>query len=233
MSAARPPLASTPGPAVAGVVLAAGRSSRMGRPKALLPVGDETFVESAVRTLGEGGCDPVVAVLPPGEDAERLADLVESAGGTPVVNVDPEAEQVDSFRLGLETLGTGPAGAIVLPVDFPLAGPGVVRVLIEAFRARGAPIVRPVHHAQPGHPVLFARDLWSELSDPDLREGARDVVHRHHAEIEDVPVEDRGVTVDVDTPEDFAREVSGEESDDGDSGRDGPGDEEPGRAPRP
>lgn len=220
MSPARSPLASTPGPSVAGVVLAAGRSSRMGRPKALLPVGDETFVESAVRTLREGGCDPVVAVLPPGDDAERMAGLVESAGGTPVVNVDPEAEQVDSLRLGLETAGSGPAAAIVLPVDFPLAGPGVVRLLLEAFRARGAPIVRPVHHAQPGHPVLFARDLWSELSDPDLREGARDVVHRHHAEIEDVPVEDRGVTVDVDTPEDFAREVSdgdapgGEPSDD-------------------
>ncbi len=227
MSATRSP--STPGPAVAGVVLAAGRSSRMGRPKALLPVGDETFVESAVRTLGEGGCDPVVAVLPPGEDAERMIDLVESVGGTPVVNADPEAEQVDSFRLGLETLGTGPAAAIVLPVDFPLAGPGVVRLLIDAFRARGAPIVRPVHHAQPGHPVLFARDLWSELSDPDLREGARDVVHRHHAEIEDVPVEDRGVTVDVDTPEDFAREVSaGEASERQDSERRAPDDD-----PRP
>lgn len=220
MSSARSPLASTPGPAVAGVVLAAGRSSRMGRPKGLLPVGDETFVESAVRTLGEGGCDPIVAVLPPGEDTDRMAELVESAGGTPVVNADPEAEQVDSLRVGLETAGPGPAAAIVLPVDFPLAGPGVVQRLIEAFRVRGAPIVRPVHHAQPGHPVLFARDLWPELSDPDLREGARDVVHRHHAEIEDVPVEDRGVTVDVDTPEDFAREVSARDAPDGERAAD-------------
>ena len=196
-----------PGPAVAGIVLAAGRSSRMGRTKALLPVGDETFLESAVRTLGEGGCDPVVAVLPPHGESDRMAALVESAGGLPVVNPDPEAEQVDSLRRGLEAVGSGPSAAIVLPVDFPLAGPGVVHRLIEAFRTHGAPIVRPVHHAQPGHPVLFARDLWSELADSDLEQGARDVVHGHHAEIVDVPVDDRGVTVDVDTPEDFAREV--------------------------
>lgn len=202
---------SAPGPAVAGIVLAAGRSSRMGRSKALLPVGDETFLESAVRTLREGGCDPVVAVLPADGDAERLTTLVESAGGRPAVNPDPGSEQVDSLRVGLEAVGAGPAATIVLPVDFPLAGPGIVRRLIETFRARGAPIVRPIHHAQPGHPVLFARDLWAELADPDLDEGARDVVHRHHAEIEDVPVDDRGVTVDVDTPEDFAREVAGRE----------------------
>lgn len=200
---------SAPGPAVAGIVLAAGRSSRMGRSKALLPVGDETFLESAVRTLREGGCDPVVAVLPADGDAERLTALVESAGGRPAVNPDPGSEQVDSLRVGLQAVGEGPAATIVLPVDFPLAGPGIVRRLIETFRARGAPIVRPIHHAQPGHPVLFARDLWAELAGPDLDEGARDVVHRHHAEIEDVPVDDRGVTVDVDTPEDFAREVAG------------------------
>lgn len=200
-----------PGPAVAGVVLAAGRSSRMGRSKALLPVEDETFLESAVRTLREGGCDPVVAVLPPNGDAEEMAALVESAGGRSEINPDLDAEQVDSLRVGLAAVGLGPAAAIVLPVDFPLAGPAIVRRLVEAFRARGAPIVRPIHHSQPGHPVLFARDLWPEISDPDLEEGARDVVHRHHAEIEDVPVDDRGVTVDVDTPEDFAREVAGRE----------------------
>lgn len=207
--ARRPPRATRPGPAVAGVVLAAGRSSRMGRDKALLPVGDDTFLGNAIRTLRAGGCDPVVAVLPPGKGEGRMAAEVDAAGGLRVENPDPEAEQVDSLRIGLEALGSGPAAAIVLPVDFPLAGPGVVATLVEAFRAKGAPIVRPVHHDRPGHPVLLARDLWAELSDPDLERGARDVVHRHNEEIHDVPVDDRGVVVDVDTPEDFAREVAG------------------------
>lgn len=207
--AGRPPASPRPGPAVAGVVLAAGRSSRMGRAKALLPVGSDTFLGSAIRTLTAGGCDPVVAVLPPGRGEGRMAAEVERAGGAWVENPDPRAEQVDSLRIGLEALGEGPAAAIVLPVDVPLAGPEVVATLIEAFRAGGAPIVRPVHHARPGHPVLFSRAVWAELSEPDLERGARDVVHRHHAEIEDVPVDDRGVVVDVDTPEDYAREVEG------------------------
>lgn len=205
----RPPSTSRPEPAVAGVVLAAGRSSRMGRDKALLPVGDDTFLGSAIRTLRAGGCDPVVAVLPPGKGEGRMAAEVDAAGGRWVENPDPEAEQVDSLRLGLEALGEGPGAAIVLPVDFPLAGPEIVRTLIETYRTRPAPIVRPIHHDRPGHPVLFARRLWAELSAPDLERGARDVVHRHHAEIVDVPVDDRGVVVDVDTPEDFAREVAG------------------------
>jgi nicotine blue oxidoreductase len=187
------------------VVLAAGRSTRMGAPKALLPVEGESFLARAVATLREGGCDPVVAVVPPG--APGLVLEAEGAGARTAVNPDPAAQQVDSLRVGLTALPASAAAAVVLPVDFPHASPSVVKALIGAFRARGARIVRPVHGAAPGHPVLFARELWAELSDPGLEEGARDVVHRHRDEIEDVPVDDRGVIVDVDTPADFEREV--------------------------
>lgn len=193
------------GPAVAGVVLAAGRSLRMGRPKALLPVEGRTFLEHAVTVLQEGGCEPVVVVIPAG--AAGLALEAEGAGGRAVENHDPDAEQVDSLRVGLAAIPAGPAAAVVLPVDFPRVDPAAVEVLIGAFRLGGAPIVRPVHRGTPGHPVLFARSLWEELSAPGLEEGARDVVHRHRAEIEEVPVDDRGVTVDVDTPADLEREV--------------------------
>ncbi len=79
--------------------------------------------------------------------------------------------------------------------------------LIHAFREAVAPIVRPVYRDRPGHPVLFARGLWRELSDPDLERGARDVVHGHATEIHDVPLDDRGITVDVDTPADYEREA--------------------------
>lgn len=200
-----------PGPPVAGIVLAAGRSVRMGRSKALLPVDGETFVENGVETLRRGGCGPVIVVVPPdGGQGDRLRSLVEEAGARAVTNPDPESEQIDSLRAGLKAIGSGPVAAVVLPVDFPLAGPAVVARLIQSFHERGAPIVRPVYHAQPGHPVLFARDVWDELMETDLEQGAREVIHRHHAEIRDVPVDDRGVTVDVDTPDDYEREVGGE-----------------------
>lgn len=200
---------SVSGPAIAGIVLAAGRSSRMGEPKALLEVEGVTFLERAVRILREGGCAPVVAVVPPGEAAGRMGALAAGGGGTAVENPDAGAEQVDSLRVGLAAIGPAAAAAVVLPVDHALARERTVAVLIAAFRASGAPIVRPDRGGRPGHPVLFARSVWSELSAPELDEGARDVVHRHREAIEDVPVDDEGVTVDINTPEEYARALGG------------------------
>lgn len=194
-------------PPVAGIVLAGGRSSRMGEPKALLEVEGASFLERAARTLARGGCHPVLAVVPPGETGERLLELARRAGAGVVVNPDPEAEQIDSLRLGLGSLETGIPAAVVLPVDHPRVRAATVASLIEAFREKGAPVSRPVYQERPGHPVLFARDVWAELEEPELEHGARNVVHRHLAEIEEVPVDDPGILIDVNTPEEYAREV--------------------------
>lgn len=193
---------------VGGVVLAAGRSSRMGEPKALLELEGRTFLERAIDTLRAGGCDFVAAVLAAGEATRRPGELARSRGARPVENRLEGAQQVDSLRIGLEALPEDAEAAIALPVDHPLADAQAVAALIRTFHASGAPIVRPVYRDRPGHPVLFARVVWGELADPDLAEGARDVVRRHAGEIRDVPIDDRGVTVDVDTPDDYQREVA-------------------------
>ncbi len=192
---------------VAGIVLAGGRSQRMGEPKALLPVEGTTFLERAVRVLAEGGCDPVVAVVPSGEAGESFLALATRAGARAVVNPDPEAEQIDSLRHGLHALGGGVLGAAVLPVDHPRVQSTTVAALLAAFRESGAPVVRPVHGERPGHPVVLARAVWKELEAPDLEHGARDVVHRHHGEIHEVQVDDPGVAIDVNTPEEYRRRV--------------------------
>jgi len=192
---------------VAGIVLAGGRSARMGEPKALLRVEGTTFLERAVRVLADGGCDPVVAVVPPGETGKGLLTLAERAGARGIVNPDPEAEQIDSLRHGLHALDPAVRGAAVLPVDHPRVRAATVSALLAAFQESGAPIVRPVHGDRPGHPVLFGREVWGELEAPDLESGARDIVHRHHAEIHEVPVEDPGIAIDVNTREEYGREV--------------------------
>ena len=190
---------------VAGVVLAAGRSQRMGRSKALLEVEGRTFLEHAIDVLAEGGCAEIVAVLPAGEGSARAGVLARDRGASVVEGAG--GEQIDSLRAGLAALSENVEAAVVLPVDHPLADATTVEALIRAFERSRAPIVRPVWRDRPGHPVLFARSLWPELSDPGLVHGARDVVHAHAEAIEDVPLDDRGVTVNVDTPADYAREV--------------------------
>lgn len=190
---------------VAGVVLAAGRSARMGRPKALLEIGDRTFLERAIGILERGGCSDVIAVLARGEVEGRAGELARAHGAKPVEN--PGGEQIESLRMGLAAVPADAAAAVVLPVDHPLADAGTVAALIGEYQATRAPIVRPVYRDRPGHPILLARVLWPELADPALEHGARDVIHRHAEEIHDVPIDDRGVTVDVDTPADYRREI--------------------------
>ena len=179
----------------------------MGKSKALLEVDGGTFLERAIDILVEGGCSAVAAVLGPGEAAGRAGQIVRRKAALPVENPRADAEQIDSLRIGLESLPEDAEAAIVLPVDHPLAEARTVRELVRGFRASGLPIVRPVYDDRPGHPVLFARRLWSELAEPDLPEGAREVVHRHAEEILDVAIGDRGVAVDIDTPEDYRREI--------------------------
>jgi molybdenum cofactor cytidylyltransferase len=190
---------------IAGIVLAAGRSRRMGEPKPFLRLEGRTFLERAVAALREGGCDPVVVVAGPAEDdaARRTAAEAAALGAAVAVNPAADAEQVDSLRVGLRALPPAAEAAVVAPVDVPEVSGETVRALADAFRRTGAPVALPAHGGRHGHPVLFARRVWPELLDGPLPEGARTVVHAHRAELAEVPV--AALPVDVDTPEDYRR----------------------------
>lgn len=192
---------------IAGIVLAAGRSRRMGAPKPLLRWEGESFLSRAVRALREGGCAEVVVVAGPGEDevARRIAEEARAAGARLAVNPRPDSEQVDSLRVGLDALPPEAEAAIVAPADVPGIDAETVRALLRAFRARGAPIVLPTHDGRHGHPGLFARSVWAELRADPLPEGAHTVIDAHRAEVEEVPVENPLVLRDVNTPEEYRR----------------------------
>lgn len=213
-----------------GIVLAAGRSQRMGAAKALLPAdgrrhsrsrgsrphanrregtlpdaGGRSFIEQAVVVLRAGGCDEVVAVVgAPDVEAARLA---RAAGGRVAVNRESRTEQIDSLRIGLATLPRSAAAALVLPVDQPLVRASTIAALLDTFRSTAAPVVRPTYRGEPGHPTLFASTVFAELSARPLSDGARTVVQAHAVELEDVAVADRGVVADIDTPDDYRRYV--------------------------
>lgn len=194
--------------AVDGVVLAAGRSRRMGAPKPGLGVDDTTFIARVVNSLLNGGCRDVVAVV--GTGAGDVGAAAAQAGARVVVNTAPESEQIDSLRLGLRNLMPGAGGALVLPVDHPLVQPRTVSAVIQAFARACPPIARATYAGAPGHPTLFAAALFDELLHGDLAEGARTLIAAHGAEVLDVPVDDPGITADIDTPDDYRRHVGGE-----------------------
>ena len=192
---------------VAAVILTAGASSRMGRDKGLLSLpGGGTFLSRLTRSLLEGGCAEVVAVVGAAEQAFRSAVERERLPVRLVRNPDPSRGQLSSLHEALDDLAPRTPRAIVMaPVDFPLVAPATVRAVIEAWARSGAPVVRPSRSGRHGHPVLFDARVLAELRAADLSVGARAVVRAHASESLDVEVDDPGAFEDIDTPEDYRR----------------------------
>lgn len=193
---------------VPGLVLAAGRSTRMGRPKALLPCGPEgeSFIARVVRTLRAGGVPDVLVVGRP--DDRQLRDELDRLTPAPryVVNPDPDRGQLSSLIAGLSVADRpGVRGLLVMPVDIPSIRPGTVEAVCQAFSATSAPIVRAACGGRHGHPVIFARRVFDELRHADPAAGAKAVLRAHAGEVVDVEVNDPGVLIDVDAPEDYER----------------------------
>ena len=194
---------------IPAVVLAAGKSTRMGRPKATLPLADgDTFLTRVIRTLSSAGVDDIVVVL--GHDAETVAESVAQRGlrARFVVNDDYESGQLSSVLAGLRAIDRpGVAAMILTLVDVPLVSPATVRAVLARYRATKAPVVRPVQGDRHGHPVLVDRRLFDALRRAAPSEGAKPVVRAHVSTAGDVEIDDEGAFADIDTPEDYARIV--------------------------
>ena len=187
-----------------GIVLAAGASTRMGEPKALLEVDGTTFLERAVHLLREAGCRYVIAVVSDDDWIERLADV---SGAAVVINEAEGTEQIDSLRLGIANLPEDSDGVMVLPVDFPRIAPETAARLAAEFARTDASILNPAYNGVSGHPVIFASRVMPELLAPDLPAGARTVIDAHAGEAAIIEVDDPGVLIDVDTRADYQQHV--------------------------
>ena len=196
---------------VAGVLLAAGASTRLGRPKQLLPYRGRTLLRHAAEVGLAAGLSPLVVVL--GAEAGALRRELDGLGAQVAENPRYQEGQSTSLRAGLAALPPAVGAVVLLLVDMPLVDAPLVRALVDAWRASGAPIVRPAFQGRPGNPVLFAATLLPELAAAEGDEGGRAVLRRHAAAVELVPVDTPAVVQDIDTWEAYQALLAGEAAD--------------------
>ena len=181
---------------IAAVILAAGASSRMGSPKALLDYRGETFLNRLVRVLGSE-CNPVIAVL--GYHSDAIG--AQTAGKVRfVVNPEPERGQLSSLQTGLAAVPKEVEGFLFTPVDSPAVRETTLQQLVARFRTRNAEtqFVIPRHEGKRGHPVFAAPALLAEFLALPLTAQAKDIVHAYVPRTEYVDVDDPGILADID-----------------------------------
>jgi molybdenum cofactor cytidylyltransferase len=193
--------------AVAGVVLAAGSSSRLGQPKQLLSYDGRSLVRRAAEVGLAAGLAPVVVVT--GAHAAAVERELRSMPVRIVRNEAYRAGQSTSVRAGISALPPETEAVVMLLVDMPAVDEEVVRALIAAWQATGAPLVRPTFDGRPGNPVLFAARLFPEMLALEGDEGGRPILQRHADAVQLVPTTQPGVLLDVDTWEAYTQLLAG------------------------
>ena len=184
----------------AAILLAAGKSIRMGSCKQLLPLGDGTVIGRCLDTLAKGGADEIVAVV-----SHEDNEVAEAARAYPVrIVVNPEAggDMVSSVRAGRDALTAEVRGVIVALCDCPLVSSETIASLIAEHGALPGNIIIPCHGERCGHPMLFPRAVLNELTSDLI---LRDLAGRNPERIRYLKVDDPGVLIDMDTPEDYHR----------------------------
>jgi nicotine blue oxidoreductase len=199
---------------VAGVLLAAGEGSRLGRPKALIELGGQSLVRRGIALLRDGGANPVIVVtgatgpLSTGADSTG-ADSTGPDGRVPAVigvhNPDWRLGMGSSLAVGLAAVPAECSAAVLALADQPLVGPEAVRRLIAA-RAAGASVAVACYDGRPRNPVLIGREHWPEVIELAAGDvGARPFLRAHQDLVTEVECGDTGRPDDIDTPDDLAR----------------------------
>jgi molybdenum cofactor cytidylyltransferase len=187
---------------VSAIILAAGRSERMGAFKPLLPFGSSTVVESCIANLREGGVDTVVVVIGQDARAGALRTRLIKAGVIIAINPDPASEMSASIASGVRALPDSAEAVLINPVDHAAVPAGVIAILIKEW-AKGARLVKPTWNERGGHPVLVDLDFRDELYDLDPQRGLKAFFDVHLDQVRRVAVNSKYIARDMDTWDDY------------------------------
>ena len=190
---------------IAGIILAAGESTRYGQPKQLLDWKGEPFVRAVAKTALQAGLSPVVVVT--GANAKQVEYAVKDLNVIVIKNEDWKSGQASSIKAGVRLLRARKAGgAIFLLADQPQLTASVLRALVEKHAEELYPIVAPMVMDQRANPVLFDRIAFPDLLTLEGDVGGRAVFHKHRVEY--LPWHDDRLLLDVDTPDMYQRLIS-------------------------
>jgi molybdenum cofactor cytidylyltransferase len=192
---------------IVAVVLSAGESSRMGQPKALLPIDGQTFIERIVAALKQTKVGKIIVIL--GHNARELQSKISHLPVEILINTDYKLGQLSSLQLAVRNLqpDLDCDGMLVHLVDHPYLAPALVEEMIRRFYETRKRIIVPIFHGKRGHPVIFSNALFDEILSAPMEEGAKAVVNAHRAETLEIETEEEGIAVDIDTPELYQQHV--------------------------
>ena len=183
------------------IILAAGQSHRMGKPKPLLRFNDKTFLEQIISVLKVTDVDRITVVL--GAEAETIKKSVDLSETNIVINKDYRKGQLSSLIAAIEDTPPETEAILVCLVDNPFITKEIVNNIIRKFKETKKPIVVPVFNKKRGHPTLFSRSLFNELLNAPEEQGARYVLYSNEEKVFEVEISESGTLIGIDTPDDY------------------------------
>ena len=188
------------------IILAAGESKRMGKPKLLLPFGEKTIIETVVNNAAQSEADGVLVVL--GSSAEKIAEKIKNSPAKISVNPNFRRGMLSSIQWGFESLPEDTRAVLIMLGDQPLIPSSVINKLIDAYKQTEKSVLLPVYSKRRGHPILIDMKYGDEVKQLNPDTGLRALVHNHAEDILEVEVDAPGVLRDIDTVEDYNQILS-------------------------
>lgn len=187
---------------ISAIILAAGKSTRMGQPKMLLPWGTHTVLGQVILTFQQAGIEDIVVVT--GGAHEAVDPIVKQHGARSVFNAEfTGGEMLSSLQCGVRAQMDQAQATLVGLGDQPQVQAVTVRSICDAFRQQASRLVVPSFRMRRGHPWLVERSLWNEILEMSSVQSPRDFLNQHADEIQYIAVETSSILADLDTPEDY------------------------------
>jgi molybdenum cofactor cytidylyltransferase len=187
---------------VAAIILAAGRSQRMGAFKPLLPFGQKTVIQTCIDNMRSGGVQSIVVVAPEGPRSAELETHLQDSNVTFAINPDPDSEMSASVARGVLAVPETTKAVIIIPVDHAAVPGEVVSSLIHEWK-EGARLVKPTVAGRGGHPVLVDLEFRNDLLNLDSEQGLKGFFTEHQAHVRRIEVNSNYIVRDMDTWDDY------------------------------